>query len=167
MNSSNCKLITIKNISKNTVSLDNCTYLPDEYYSQYKRFQIHKDDLLIAMTGATIGKVGIYESKDNALLNQRNGIIRSHALNTFWLMNLLNTELYQSLIIRNSVGGAQPNISETNITKLHIPLPSTEQQDEIAEHIQSIRDKAKQLQQQATEVLEKAKKQIEKQIITG
>jgi type I restriction enzyme S subunit len=158
---SDCRLITIKNISKNTVIVDNCTYLPNEYFEQYERFQIQKDDLLIAMTGATIGKVGIYESDEKALLNQRNGVIRSHLLNTFWLMNLLNTELYQSLIIRNSVGGAQPNISETNIMRLYIPLPSIEEQNEIAKHIQSIQEKAKQLQQEATDVLEKAKREVE------
>jgi restriction endonuclease S subunit len=162
---SDCKLITIKNISKNIILLDDCTYLPDEYFGQYKNFQIHKDDLLIAMTGATIGKVGIFGSEEKALLNQRNGIIRSSALNTFWLMNLLNTELYQSLILRNSVGGAQPNISETNILKLPIPLPSIEKQNGISEHIQSIRAKAKQLQKEAEEVLEKVKQQIEQIIV--
>jgi type I restriction enzyme S subunit len=162
---SNCMLITIKHISKNTILLNDCTYLPNEYFKQYEKFRIQKDDLLIAMTGATIGKVGIYESNNNALLNQRNGIIRSICLNTFWLMNLLNTELYQSLILRNSVGGAQPNISETNITKLDIPLPSIDIQNQMANNIQSIRAKAKQLQQEATEVLEKAKKEVEGMII--
>ncbi|KAA6338982.1 hypothetical protein EZS27_013062 [termite gut metagenome] len=116
------------------------------------------------MTGATIGKVGIFESEKKALLNQRNGVIRSEKINTFWLMNLLNTELYQSLILRNAVGGAQPNISETNITKLYIPLPSIEKQNEIAKHIQVIRSKARQLQKEAEEVMEKAKAEVERMI---
>ena len=162
---SECYLITIKNISKNTIELENVTYLPNHFFEDYSKFQINRNDLLIAMTGATIGKVGIYESDDKALLNQRNGIIKSETLNTFYLMNLLNTEIYQSLILKNSVGGAQPNISETDITRIGIPLPPIEKQSEIANHIQVIRAQAKQLQEESKAVLEEAKREVEKMIL--
>lgn len=163
---SDCHLITIKNISKNTINLKDVTYLPNHFYETYNRYRILKGDLLIAMTGATIGKVGIYENDKKALLNQRNGIIKSDELNTYYLLNLLNTEIYQSIILKNSVGGAQPNISETDITKIRIPIPPLEKQNEIAEHIKSIRQKAKSLQEEASSALEEAKQQIE-QIILG
>ena len=61
-------------------------FLPNDYYETYERFQIKENDLLIAMTGATIGKVGIYEDVQNALLNQRNGIIRSNDVNTYFII---------------------------------------------------------------------------------
>ena len=165
INESDCRLITIKNISKNTVLLNDCTYLPNDYFILFEKFQIRKNDLLIAMTGATIGKVGVYEDDKKALLNQRNGIIRSDTINTFWLMNLLNTELYQSLIIRNAVGGAQPNISETSITKLHIPFPPIEKQNEIASYISKIRQQAQSLQKESIQILQQAKEQIDKMIL--
>jgi restriction endonuclease S subunit len=38
-------------------------------------------------------------------------------------MNLLNIKCFQDLIVRNSNGGAQPNISETDIMRIKIPLP--------------------------------------------
>lgn len=165
VDNSGCVLITIKNISKNSIDLSNVTYLPSDYYKKYKYFQINKGDLLIAMTGATIGKVGLYNEDINALLNQRNGIIKSNSMNTYYLMNLLNTEIYQSLILRNSVGGAQPNISETAITKLNIPLPPIDIQNEIANHIHDIRNQAKTLQAEAKQILEDAKQEVEKMII--
>ena len=80
-------------------------------------------------------------------------------------MNLLNTDLYQTLILRNSVGGAQPNISETDIMKLHIPLPPLEKQNEIAEHIEKVRAQAKALQLEAEEILASAKQQVEQKIL--
>lgn len=46
-----------------------------------------------------------------------------------------------------------------------ILLTDIEKQNEIAEHIQNLRTQAKQLQTEATEVLEQAKQQVEKQII--
>lgn len=162
---SDCYLITIKNISKNSINLNNVTFLPSDFYDKYKGFQIGKNNLLIAMTGATIGKVGIYELENNALLNQRNGIIKSSKMNTYYLMNLLNTEIYQSIILKNSVGGAQPNISEKYITRIEIPIPDIEKQDEIANHIQTIRNQAKQLQEEALLILENAKLQVEKMIL--
>jgi len=162
---SECVLITIKNISKNSIDLKNVTYLPEEYYEYYKRFVISKNDLLIAMTGATIGKVGIFDKDVKALLNQRNGIIKSDKMNTYYLMNLLNTDLYQTLILRNAVGGAQPNISETDIMKLQIPLPPLEKQNEIAEHIAGIRTQAKALHQEGEQVLSVAKQQVEQMIL--
>ena len=156
-----CYLVTIKNISKNLIDLSNCTYLPAFFYEKYNRFKIEKNDLVFAMTGATIGKVGIFEQDTKALLNQRNGILRSDKMNTYYLMNLLNTALYQNIILKNSVGGAQPNISETAILNLLIPLPPIEKQNEIAGYIANIRNQAKQLQTEAAQILTDAKAKVE------
>ena len=162
---SDCILITIKNISKNTITLEEKTFLPSQYYEMYPKFRVLENDLLIAMTGATIGKVGIYNSCEKSLLNQRNGIIRSKNLNTFYLMNLLNLDIYQKLILRNSVGGAQSNISGKEILKINIPIPPLEKQNEMATHISQIRSKANVLMQQGKETLEKAKQAVEQMIL--
>lgn len=163
---SDCYLITIKNISKNEIKLNNVTFLPSNYFDLYKQYRINEGDLLIAMTGATIGKVGIYNNSDKALLNQRNGIIRpTDNLNTQYILSLLNTSLYQELILKNSVGGAQPNISETDITKIKIPIPPLDKQTEIDNHITTIRNQAKQLENEATQIMEKAKVEVEKIIL--
>ena len=162
---SDCILITIKNISKNIIRLEEKTFLPSQYYEMYLKFRVLENDLLIAMTGATIGKVGIYNSCEKSLLNQRNGIIRSKNLNTFYLMNLLNLDIYQKLILRNSVGGAQSNISSKEILKINIPIPPLEKQNEMATHISQIRSKANVLMQQGKETLEKAKQAVEQMIL--
>jgi restriction endonuclease S subunit len=117
------------------------------------------------MTGATIGKVKMFEQEEKAILNQRNGVIRSDEINTYYLMNLLNTSIYQKLILKNSVGGAQPNISETAITNLKVPLPPIAKQNEIAAHIANIRAQAKQLQTEAEQILATAKAEIERMIL--
>ncbi len=162
---SDCILITIKNISKNIIILEEKTFLPSQYYEMYPKFRVLENDLLIAMTGATIGKVGIYNSYEKSLLNQRNGIIRSKNLNTFYLMNLLNLDIYQKLILRSSVGGAQPNISGKEILKINIPIPPLKKQNEMATHISQIRSKANVLMQQGKETLEKAKQAVEQMIL--
>jgi restriction endonuclease S subunit len=158
---SECSLITIKNIKKNEIDLNDVTFLPSDFYELYKDFQINNEDLLIAMTGATIGKVGIYNHHNKALLNQRNGIIKPNSLNPIYLLSLLNLKIYQEIILRSSNGGAQPNISETDIMKISIPIPPIEKQLEIAEHISAIRKQAQDLKDQTKLLLEKANKEIE------
>lgn len=58
------------------------------------------------------------------------------------------------------------NLIMSNYYNQHIPLPPLEKQNEIAQHIQSIRNQARNLQKEAQEILEKAKKEVE-QIILG
>ena len=162
---SNCKLITIKNIKANKIDVNKATYLPDEYLEKFKSYQVKTGDLLIAMTGATIGKVGLYEIEEKALLNQRNGVIKPDKVNTNYLMNLLNTELYQKVILKNSVGGAQPNISENEIMNIYIPVPPREKQEEIDKKIKEIRSSSNLLLEEAKDIVSRAKLEVEKLIL--
>ena len=159
--------MTIKNIREGAVDISNSTFLPDKYFDLHKNFRINNGDLLIAMTGATIGKLGIFDQDVAALLNQRNGIIKPSAIsNSVYLMNLLNLKVFQKLILRNSNGGAQPNISETDIMRIEIPFPPLSKQPEIANHITYIRKQAQELKDQAKSALEQANKKIE-EILLG
>jgi len=158
---SECLLITIKNIRQNQIDIKDATYLPNDFFNLYKEFQIKIDDLLIAMTGATIGKVGIYNHLENSLLNQRNGIIKPTNINSVYLMSLLNLNVFQQVILRNSNGGAQPNISETDIMRISIPVPPLSKQKEIAEHITNIRNQAQALKDKTKDLLKKASEEIE------
>ena len=77
-------------------------------------------------------------------------------------MSLLNLSIIQKLILRNSNGGAQPNISETDIMRISIPVPPIDKQKEIAEHITVIRQQAQQLKDKTKDDLKKASEEIEK-----
>jgi restriction endonuclease S subunit len=76
-------------------------------------------------------------------------------------MNLLNLKVFQSIILRNSNGGAQPNISETDIMKIKIPVPPLEKQIEIANHISAIRQQAQALKDKSKLALQQANIEIE------
>lgn len=162
-----CKLITIKNISKNSINVTNVIYLPSDYYKTYQKFVISKNSILIAITGATIGKLGIYSSDEAALLNQRVGMFLPNGIDPLYLMNILNTEIYQIIISNKAGGGAQPNISESEIMSIEIPLPPIEKQNEIANGITNIRLKAQTLQQEGNSVLNAVKNRIDEIILKG
>ncbi len=86
--------------------------------------------LLLAMYGATVGKTGIL--KIRAATNQAVCAIRPQKNN----FNIDFLKFYLIFIrpqlLRERYGGAQPNISQTLIQDLQIPLPSIEEQKNIA-----------------------------------
>ena len=74
-------LVRISNIIHNTIDITDCAYIEGVTDNKFK---ISKGDLLIAMSGATTGKMGVYPFDETAYLNQRVGNIK--ILNTSLLL---------------------------------------------------------------------------------
>ena len=68
-------LIRIGNI-KPEIDFNEAQKVPEEYAALFKTFVVKKNDILVALTGATIGKSSVYKSTRLALLNQRVAILR-------------------------------------------------------------------------------------------
>ena len=66
-------LIRISNIVGNSIDLRGCVFVQKEVD---KRFLVNKGNLLIALSGATTGKMGVYASDEVAYLNQRVGNLK-------------------------------------------------------------------------------------------
>lgn len=122
-------LVRISNIIDSKISLESCVYINSECD---KRFHVKKGDLLIAMSGATTGKMGVYDSNETAFLNQRVGNIK--VINENVLLNdYRNIFMYSQIdnILELAYGGAQPNISANIICSLPFPIPSIKEQKRI------------------------------------
>ena len=128
-------LIRISNIKDNQISTENCVYIQGDYED---RFQISNGDLLIAMSGATTGKMGIYISNKKAYLNQRVGnikVIDSESLCLEYRNLFLRSKSEEFLKL--AYGGAQPNISGAMISSLQVPLPPISEQYRIVAETES------------------------------
>ena len=129
-------IIRISNIGNGSVDLSNCVYSKDTLGSN---FEVVKGDLLIAMSGATTGKMGVYEEDQKAYLNQRVGNIKVKDENVL-------TRGYRDLflqsqgdaILAQAYGGAQPNISGKAICDMYFPLPPLAEQKRIVDKIEEI-----------------------------
>lgn len=155
-------VIRISNIFDNEVSIEGCVYTTEENIDD--RFIIKNGDLLIAMSGATTGKNGVFLSYQKAYLNQRVGNIKVINHNVL-LEGFRNYYIAskQEEILRNAYGGAQPNISSTKIGKMPFPLPPLPEQQRIVKQIESLfskLDEAKEKAELSLEGFDKRKESI-------
>lgn len=123
-------VIKIKDISNNTINFNDISYVSEDKVDSAKDFIVNGGDLLIAMTGATIGKFAIVPPrKSKVLVNQRVGkfFLGENPLKKlgFIYCILCRDEVYNQIVSRGD-GSAQPNISPSNIESIKIILPSKE-----------------------------------------
>lgn len=144
-------IIRISNIKDNNVDLDDCIKTLEENIDE--KFIVHQGDLLIAMSGATTGKNGVYMSANIAYLNQRVGNIKvrnqellSDKFRNFYIANMQNE------ILNTAYGGAQPNISSQKMSALSFPLPPLSEQQRIVERIEELFAKLDEAKERLQEV---------------
>lgn len=157
-------IVRITNIDGFNVDLDEVKYFSlNDYKEDLSSFEVSMGNILIAMSGATTGKVGIYKKGIKCYLNQRVGkfIPKENILNNNYLYHflLLNTETIYIL----AGGGAQPNLSSNALmSKLLIPIPcpgNPEKSLAIQSEIVRILDKFTELTAELTAELTMRKKQ--------
>ncbi|EFB7611432.1 restriction endonuclease subunit S [Escherichia coli] len=111
---------------------------------------VEKDSILIAMYGATVGRLAILGI--NAATNQAICNIRPDTTiaDMKYLYYFLKSKF--SYFVENAVGGAQPNISQGLIKSLEVPLPPLDEQKRIA----AILDKADAIRQKREQAIKLA-----------
>lgn len=146
-------VIRISNIKENNVDLDDCIKTLEENIDE--KYIVHQGDLLIAMSGATTGKNGVYMSANIAYLNQRVGNIKVknkelliEKFRNFYIANMQNE------ILNTAYGGAQPNISSQKMSVMIFPLPPLSEQQRIVERIEELFAKLDEAKERLQEVAE-------------
>ena len=128
-------LVRISNISDNTINLNGCVFVKKEVDD---RFIVKNGDLLIALSGATTGKMGVYENENIAYLNQRVGNLKIKK--NVLLPEYRNYYMFSQIekILKLAYGGAQPNISSKIICELQFLLPPLMEQKRIVQKIEEL-----------------------------
>ncbi len=117
-------IIRIGDINK-SINLNSAKKANPKNIDELDRFIIQKGDLLLAMTGATIGKNVMFNSDDLAYINQRVGLLRSKEnLNQHFLKYYIDTDFFKEFINLECAGSAQENISSSDIANFKICIPS-------------------------------------------
>jgi type I restriction enzyme S subunit len=126
-------VIRIGDILENgTVDITNAKRLPPEYLNQFRSIRIDHGNMLMAMTGATIGKAGKYLNDESGLLNQRVCKFVGHNICESFMWYVLKSPQYSEHIKLTGFGGAQPNISDVQLLDFYCSIPPEKEQTDIA-----------------------------------
>ncbi len=121
-------VIKIGSINQDNLNLLECSYVDEDKADKAKDFVVKAGDLLIAMTGATIGKFAMVPySSEVLLVNQRVGkfFLGNNPVEKlpFIYCTLKQPEVYGEVVNRGQ-GSAQPNISASDIMSIPCVIPS-------------------------------------------
>ena len=126
-------IVRITNIDGKIVNTDDVKYFHmKDYIEDLTSYTVNKGDIIIAMSGATTGKIGLYNYEYTSYLNQRVGkfIPKQKILNNKYLYHYLQLKINDIFAIAG--GGAQPNLSSNKLMeKFKIPIPPLSVQKEI------------------------------------
>lgn len=127
-------VVKIGNITDDyTVDVSTCQHLPaDILTTKLKQYILKDGDIVLAMTGATAGKIGRVQSDRILLLNQRVAKIEAFNANPDFIWFALSSKKYRERFYNIAGGAAQPNMSGGQIEEVEIPLPPRNVQDRIA-----------------------------------
>lgn len=139
-NSGNNVAIKIKDINSEGIcisSADTVAFTPSD------KFKLSEGDFVMAMTGATIGKVGRMNIKcDNVYINQRvcKFIPKNNICDKDFLYYILSTTSFKHFIYNNIDSKlAQPNIGHPTLYKYSVSIPrNIEEQKLIASVLKNI-----------------------------
>ena len=148
MGSSGSPIIKIKNIIPpmvDTMDVDRISEVFIASIPKLKKFRLKHKDILVAMTGATVGKIGRFPKTNEIFyLNQR--VARVDLRNPAqadidYIYYVLSQTQYTDQIFSLADGSAQANVSASQIGNITIPLPPLSEQRRIAHILGTLDDK--------------------------
>ena len=132
-------VIRISDFSNEKIVLDDVVYYDES--EDLKKYELNEGDIVIALTGGTIAKLGIVQKGIGKLyLNQRVGkfeVLHPEEFETeyvYWIARSV-----QSIIKNLAWGAAIPNVSPKQIEELQFPIPDKETQNGIIDFLNDLR----------------------------
>lgn len=169
------RLLSVRNIINNKFVLrdDDSMVSLEDFEVISKRFLIQKNDIQLAIVGATLGKVAIVDDLPEKIVTQRSlATIRLNEklCNPHFLYCFLLSEKFQTYLWLNAGFSAQPGVYLGTLQNCSIPLPDLITQNQI---IDFISEKSKTFDivisksHQEIELLKEYKTALISEVVTG
>ncbi|MCI0579998.1 MAG: restriction endonuclease subunit S [Chloroflexi bacterium] len=141
--SSGVPLIRSQNVLMNQLDLRNVVYISDDTHQDMDRSQVQPGDVLLNITGASIGRVAyVPESVPEANVNQHVCRIRFKKDSIYppYVAFYLSTHKAQIGILGAQSGSTRQGLTFGQIKMLEIPLPPVEEQKAIAGVLRAVQE---------------------------
>ncbi len=127
--------VKIESLNGINIIKENCkTVSTDIHENELRRSILEEDDILFAIAGATVGKVGVVTKEIlPANTNQALAIIRlKEKPQKDFLLSVLGSRTMKKYIFQSMSVGAQPNLSLTQMNDFKFSIPTLTEQTKIA-----------------------------------
>jgi type I restriction enzyme S subunit len=147
-------LIRSQNILMNKIDFDNIAYISDETHNKMRRSHVYYNDVLLNITGASIGRIAVYKNKEKvANVNQHVCIIRlNQKINPYYLSFTIATPYFQNLINKQNAGATRQALNYSQIKEFDILIPPIDLQNKFASIVEKTEQQKELLQKSLTEM---------------
>lgn len=126
-------LLSPSNINDNKLNLSKRTYISQKKYDK-STTKIQRGDLLFTKT-ASVGKCVIYDSDEPAMPNPQLVVLKNIKCLPKFLYYSMVSDVMQAPTKMYVYGSVIPTISQLNLGRIKIPVPSPEEQQQIADYL--------------------------------
>ncbi|MBQ21170.1 MAG: hypothetical protein CMD31_10475 [Flavobacteriales bacterium] len=146
--------VTSENVREGYLDFSKKKYLENRFNEIQKRSILEKNDVLVNIVGASIGRSAVYNLDVNANINQAVALVRCNPnlLNYQFLNYFLNSDTVISEYTSMKKEVARANLSLQNISDIKIPLPTIEEQKKVVAEIEKLETIITELEKQIAEV---------------
>lgn len=162
-----------QNIGWGILLLDDLAYIDDETHATFRDTEIEADDVLLNITGASIGRSAIADaSVEEGNVNQHVCIIRANQTDLYprFLNYFLLSSAGQKQIDSFQAGGNRQGLNFGQIKSFHLPLPPPQEQhavvqvlsdaDVLIESLEQLLTKKRQIKEGAMQELLAGRKRL-------
>ena len=126
---SGIKVINVTNLVNGFLSLEKTDrhISLDEFQKMYKHFEIQENDIVVASSGNSYGKVSVVRNCDLPLM-MNTSVIRFKPFSNLdydYLLTFLTSRYFKNQIDLLITGGAQPNFGPVHLNEIKIHMPPT------------------------------------------
>lgn len=127
-----------QNIYPTGLLLDDVVFISDEIDKNMSATRVSKGDVLLNITGASIGRCHTYDIEERANVNQHVCIIRPKPtlLNGKYLQYIFNSNAGQNFISSVQNGANREGLNFEQIKNLSVPVPPLEEQKTIVKFLE-------------------------------
>lgn len=164
-------LLRSQNVLFGKIELEGVAFISDKIHESMSNSQVKKGDVLLNITGGSIGRCHYVDFDSELNVNQHVCIIRpTKGITSLFLNSILSSEVGQGQIWFNQQGGGREGLNFQSIKNFFLPLPSIMEQKLICDFIEKNSTKiatAISLKEQEIEKLKEYKATLINSAVTG
>ena len=132
-----------QNVGMGYLILDEIAHINDVIHQKHKATELKEDDVLLNITGASIGRTAIATKEiEGGNVNQHVCIIRANSkVNPKFLCNYIQTKKIQNYIQSLQTGGSREGLNFEQIRSFPISLPNIAEQNKIAQLLDKLNER--------------------------